>query len=82
MIALNGFDEWYGENSISDDTDLNWRFRAFGLQIKSCKNVANQFHLWHRFNYREAGSECWEKMQENKSANRFVCSLGIHQHEI
>lgn len=82
MIALNGFDEWYGENSISDDTDLNWRFRAYGLQIKSCKNVANMFHLWHRFNYREAGSACWEKMQENKAANRYVCSMGIHQHEI
>lgn len=82
MIALNGFDEWYGENSISDDTDLNWRFLAYGLQIKSCKNVANQFHLWHRFNYREAGSACWEKMLENKAANRYVCSMGIIQHEI
>ncbi|MFA6144677.1 MAG: glycosyltransferase [Sulfurimonas sp.] len=82
MIVINGFDEWYGENSISDDTDLNWRFHAYGLEIKSCKNVANQFHLWHKFNYRDPGIECWNKMLANKEANRYICEMGIHQHEI
>ncbi|MDD2828630.1 MAG: glycosyltransferase [Sulfuricurvum sp.] len=80
MIALNGFDESYGENSISDDTDLDWRFRAAGLEIKSCKNVANQFHLWHTFNERDVGADCWEKMLKNKEKNRFVCEIGINTH--
>lgn len=26
---------------LSDDTDLDWRFRSYGLEIKSCKNMAN-----------------------------------------
>lgn len=82
MLALNGFDEGYGENSLSDDTDLNWRFSAYGLKIKSCKNVANQFHLWHKFNDRNPGVQCWERMVSNKEANRFVCQIGILQHDL
>lgn len=80
MIALNGFDEGYGETSLSDDTDLDWRFRSFGLEIKSCKNVANQFHLWHPYNERDIGSFYWEKMVKNKKLNRFVCDEGLSSH--
>ncbi|MCK9373403.1 MAG: glycosyltransferase [Sulfuricurvum sp.] len=80
MIAINGFDEGYGETSLSDDTDLDWRFRACGLEIKSCKNVANQFHLWHPYNERDIGSFYWEKMVENQKENRFVCEKGLNDH--
>lgn len=73
MVAINGFDEGYGETSLSDDTDLDWRFRGYGLEIKSCKNVANMFHLWHPYNERDIGSFYWEKMIKNKEENRFVC---------
>jgi glycosyltransferase involved in cell wall biosynthesis len=47
MIEINGFDESYGETAVSDDTDLQWRFEALGLKMKSCKFVANMFHLYH-----------------------------------
>lgn len=80
MIALNGFDEGYGETSLSDDTDLDWRFRAYGLAIKSCKNVANQFHLWHTYNERDIGPFYWEKMVENQKGNRYICEAGINTH--
>lgn len=80
MIAINGFDEGYGETSLSDDTDLDWRFRGYGLKIKSCKNVANQFHLWHLYNERDIGAFYWEKMVENKEANRFRCEKGLSSH--
>jgi len=81
MVAINGFDEGYGETSLSDDTDLDWRFRAYGLEIKSCKNVANQFHLWHPYNERDIGSFYWEKMIENQKNNRFQTVSGISLHE-
>ncbi|MDD5716651.1 MAG: glycosyltransferase [Sulfuricurvum sp.] len=80
MVAINGFDEGYGETSLSDDTDLDWRFRAYGLKIKSCKNVANQFHLWHTYNERDIGPFYWEKMVTNKAMNRFVCEEGLNTH--
>lgn len=80
MIAINGFDEGYGETSLSDDTDLDWRFRAYGLEIKSCKNVANMFHLWHPYNERDIGPFYWNKMVENQKENRFVCEKGLNDH--
>lgn len=80
MVAINGFDEGYGETSLSDDTDLDWRFRAAGLEIKSCKNVANQFHLWHTYNERDIGPFYWEKMVKNRESNRVVCELGLNTH--
>src|SRR3989338_6468878 len=81
MIALNGFDEGYGETSLSDDTDLDWRFRAYGLEIKSCKNVANQFHLWHQYNERDIGSFYGEKMVKNQKDNRYICNDGLNTHK-
>lgn len=80
MVALNGFDEGYGETSLSDDTDLDWRFRAAGLKIKSCKNVANQFHLWHTYNERDIGPFYWEKMVKNRKSNRMICEVGLNTH--
>lgn len=80
MVALNGFDEGYGETSLSDDTDLDWRFRAAGLEIKSCKNVANQFHLWHTYNERDIGPFYWEKMVKNRESNRVICEVGLNTH--
>lgn len=80
MIAINGFDEGYGETSLSDDTDLDWRFRGYGLKIKSCKNVANQFHLWHRYNERDIGLYYLNKMIESKEANQFICEKGLARH--
>jgi glycosyltransferase involved in cell wall biosynthesis len=48
FMAINGFDESYAGTAIGDDTDLDWRFRAYGCKLKSCKNVSNVFHLWHK----------------------------------
>lgn len=47
MIGINGFDESYGETILGDDTDLTWRFIAYGAEIVSSKNIANVFHLYH-----------------------------------
>ncbi|MFA6189232.1 MAG: glycosyltransferase [Sulfuricurvum sp.] len=80
MVAINGFDEGYGETSLSDDTDLDWRFRDYGLEIKSCKNVANMFHLWHPYNERDIGSFYWEKMIKNQNNGRYICVAGMNTH--
>lgn len=82
MIAINGFDEGYGETSLSDDTDLDWRFRAYGLDIKSCKNVANQFHLWHPYNERDIGPFYRHKMIDNQNNRRYVCENGLNTHNL
>ena len=82
MVRINGYDEGYGESSVGDDTDLEWRFKALGLKLKSAKNVANMFHLYHgRGSRNEVLYKAeLENMFENKKNNIFVCKEGINQH--
>ena len=82
MAKINGYDEGYGESSVGDDTDLEWRFKALGLKIKSAKNVANMFHLYHgRGSRNEALYRAeYENMCVNKKNNVFICKEGLSQH--
>lgn len=80
MIAINGFDESYGESSLPDDMDLDWRFRAFGLKLFSCKNVANTFHLFHKKQNNPTSPGQWEKFNQNKKNKKYVCDVGLNTH--
>jgi glycosyltransferase involved in cell wall biosynthesis len=80
MIAINGFDESYGETAVSDDMDLDWRFRAYDLKLKSCKNAANVFHLHHKAHDRGDASAQVAKMREREAKGEYVCELGLNTH--
>jgi glycosyltransferase involved in cell wall biosynthesis len=80
MIAINGFDESYGESAVSDDMDLDWRFRAYGLTLKSCKNAANVFHLHHKAHNRGDASAQVAKMREREAKKAYVCVSGLNTH--
>ena len=81
MIAINGFDEGYGETAVSDDTDLDWRFRTYGLELRSCKNVSNVAHLWHNAHDRGDASVQVALMEQKKRDKKFQCELGLNTHE-
>jgi cellulose synthase/poly-beta-1,6-N-acetylglucosamine synthase-like glycosyltransferase len=80
FVAINGFDEGYGGTALSDDTDLTWRFQAYGAKLKSCKNAANIFHLWHKVVDRGSHEEETKLMYENKKRNKFICTDGLNTH--
>ena len=82
MLSINGYDEGYPESSLGDDTDLEWRFKGFGLKIKSAKNIANQFHLYHKRTSRgdEGLARDMKKMIANQENQRFYCELGVDKH--
>jgi len=80
FVAINGFDEGYGGSALSDDTDLTWRFKAYGATLKSCKNAANVFHLFHKMHNRGNPSKEIALMKKNQQANRFVCEKGLNTH--
>lgn len=80
MVAINGFDESYGASSLSDDMDLDWRFRAYGLKLQSCKNVANTFHLYHKKQNNPTSKEQWAKFHKNKEEKKYICDKGLAQH--
>lgn len=81
LLTINGFDESYGETSIPDDTDIEWRLRALGLQVRSCKFAANQFHLYHARSSRNySGSQYEKDMLERKSKDLYIARKGLNTH--
>lgn len=81
MTAINGFDESYGESSLPDDVDLEWRFRAYGMKLLSCKNVANTFHLYHKKQNNPTSIEQRERFNKNKNNNKYICDQGLCQYD-
>ena len=83
MIKINGYDEGYGETAVGDDTDIQWRFEEIGLKMKSARNIANIFHLYHDRGFRNVIP--WEKeynqMLENKKNKKYFCDKGLDKHE-
>lgn len=82
MIEINGYDEGLKESSLPDDTDLEWRFRCMGLKLKSAKNVANIFHLYHKRSFREQNGHerDLKKMNKNRIDKKFRCDEGLNTH--
>ncbi|MBA1438791.1 MAG: glycosyltransferase [Epsilonproteobacteria bacterium] len=80
FMAINGFDESYAGTALGDDTDLDWRFRAYGCSLKSCKNVANVFHLYHEVFDRGEATDRLVLMKQREKDNLFICQKGVDQY--
>jgi glycosyltransferase involved in cell wall biosynthesis/GT2 family glycosyltransferase len=82
IIKINGFDESYGETSVPDDTDIQWRFEASGLETKSCKLSANLFHLYHTPREMETNLvQMQEKMLLRKENSQYYTKTGLTTHD-
>ncbi len=81
IININGFDESYLETAIGDDTDIEWRFLANGLNIQSVKNSANLFHLYHKRTYRDLPyyDDMIKLMNERKFNAQYWANQGINK---
>lgn len=78
--SINGFDEDYKHPAIGEDVDINWRFRADGTEVISCRNIANVYHLWHKKGFGASEGEINNKiLQKNLEANRYVCLNGLQK---
>lgn len=82
ILAIDGFDESYGETAVPDDTDLQWRLEAAGLKLKTCKLAANQFHLHHSRHHQVRDvAEMITKMHRRKEAGDYIAEKGLHSHD-
>lgn len=76
--SINGFDEQYINPAIGEDVDINWRFRTSGIEVVSCRNIANVYHLYHKKGF---GSN--EGIINNKilnhtiETNQYICLDGL-----
>lgn len=46
--GMNGFDENFIGPGYGEDTDVERRLRLFGAKVKSIRNLAVQYHLYHK----------------------------------
>ncbi len=76
IYAINGFDEDYVLPAVGEDTDLTWRFQAAGFQLKSVRNLAVQYHLYHKENWADRTINM-DRMLANQKENRYICRNGL-----
>ncbi len=78
LLAINGFDENYTLPAIGEDYDIEWRLPAYGCKIVSLRNLAVQYHLYHKENWIDdtVNMAYFRTVQES---NQIVCKNGIRK---
>ncbi|QDH77555.1 glycosyltransferase [Echinicola soli] len=76
IYAINGFDEAYTRPAVGEDADLLWRFKGLGYQLGSVRNLAVQYHLYHKESWTDQ-EENLRIMNENIAAKKYVCTDGL-----
>lgn len=78
IMLINGFNEDFKEPSEGEDVDITWRFRGLGIEMKSCRYIANVYHLWHKKGFGDKeGAINRTLMYENMKNEQFICLNGI-----
>lgn len=78
LLAINGFDEQYTAPYIGEDTDLEYRLRLAGMQVKTLKHLAVQYHLFHQRQKKNSVNE--EIFERTKSERKYFAEKGIAQY--
>lgn len=78
MLAINGFDEDYTAAGIGEDTDLEWRLQAIGVQLQYVKFRAIQYHLYHAPNYADTTAN-EALLAQKKIKNQVKCPNGLRE---
>lgn len=76
LIKVNGFDENYIGPGIGEDTDIEHRLRNAGYKIKSVRNLAIQYHIYHP-KTKEEYTNLKYFNEEVKQRNDFMCQNGL-----
>lgn len=78
LLAVNGFDENYTLPAIGEDYDIEWRLPASGCKIVSLRNLAVQYHLYHKENWID-DTVNMAYFRTVHAANQIVCKNGIRK---
>jgi glycosyltransferase involved in cell wall biosynthesis len=77
-IAINGFDEDYILPAAGEDADLCWRFTGSGYRLRSLRNTAVQYHLYHKLNWCNQDINL-EMMSQKQSRLEYTCFNGLEK---
>ncbi len=73
LLDVNGFDEDYTLPAVGEDADITWRFLKKGLRLISLRNLAVEYHLYHR--------EVWDQQNENLLLMKQKMEVGLYRCE-
>jgi cellulose synthase/poly-beta-1,6-N-acetylglucosamine synthase-like glycosyltransferase len=80
ILDVNGFDEDYVRACVGEDTDINWRLKTMGLCMKSMKNKAIVYHLYHPSFYTIDDHHSMSNILHQKmKTGRTYCINGINK---
>ncbi len=80
LISVNGFDEDYVRPGVGEDHDVEWRLKAKGIKMKSIKNKAIVFHLFHPKNSTKDDALFNDSlMDQKKQARQVSCINGLNK---
>lgn len=78
FLSINGFNEDFVHPAEGEDVDITWRFRSNGIEMKSCRYVANIYHIWHKKNFGAVEGTINRKiLDRNREKNEYICLNGI-----
>ncbi|MBO4519165.1 MAG: glycosyltransferase [Paludibacteraceae bacterium] len=78
LMSINGFDENYTLPATGEDYDIEWRMQANGCKIVSLRNLAVQYHLYHKENWHDHEQNMvYCRAQQEK--NEYICQNGIRK---
>ena len=79
ILAIDGFNEDYRAPGIGEDSDIEWRLRANGIDIYNVKFLAPVYHLYHPRRWQSSDTN--EAIFEStRAAKRIFCEHGIAEH--
>jgi glycosyltransferase involved in cell wall biosynthesis len=80
VLRVNGYDEDYILPCAGEDIDIGWRLKKTGLKLISLKNIAIQYHLYHKLRYDEfVINESQRKLNAKQDAGLAFCINGINK---
>lgn len=75
---INGFDENFVGPGYGEDTDVERRLRLFGAKVKSIRNLAVQYHLYHKKTIESScNREYYNMIKEDLN---YFCRNGLVKH--
>ncbi len=78
LLEINGFDEDYILAGVGEDSDIEWRLLENGIQMKSIKNKAIIYHLYHIKSYSQQGVRSnFKLMKKKQNKKNIICLNGI-----
>lgn len=69
IVEINGFDERYEAPSIGEDSDVEYRLRLNGVNVKPLNHIAVQYHLYHKLQKRlQKNLDLFEEVKKSNIA--------------